>query len=70
MKTHYLTYILRLRLDETLARGAGPSNISGSLQQVGLVEIVYFDSLDKFQESWQRLAAEFILKEVKDGKYD
>ena len=54
MNTQYLAFILRLRLDDPNSQEPAGENVRGSLQQVGLQEIHYFDSLDKLQEALQQ----------------
>ena len=70
MKTRYLTFILRLRLDEPLSQDSARDRVAGSVQQVGRQEIFYFDSAEKFKETLQRLVVGVNLKELKNGKFD
>jgi hypothetical protein len=70
MKTRYLTFILRLRLDNQPPQDPAEEHISGSVQQVGLQDVFYFDSAEKFQQALQQLAAGLSLKEVKHAKSD
>jgi hypothetical protein len=67
MKTRYQTFILRVRLDEKSAQESHGDKISGSLQQVGLPEMLFFDSVEKLHETIHRMVVEFFPKEVKDG---
>jgi S-adenosylmethionine/arginine decarboxylase-like enzyme len=55
MNTHYVTFILRLRLDSSGSLGIADSMISGSVQQVGLQKIRYFDSPERLHETLQEL---------------
>ena len=61
MNTQYLTYILRLHIDDRDPLEPAGDKVFGSVQQVGLEEIHYFDSLEKFQETF---------KEMINGKSD
>jgi hypothetical protein len=70
MKTIYLTFIVRLRLDNGHSEALAGDIVSGSVQEVGLQEVFYFDSAEKFQKTMQQLAAGVSIKEVKDGKSD
>ncbi len=70
MTTRYLTLILRLRLDNKNSQDSAAYQVSGSVQQVGLQEIVYFDSVEKFQETLQAMVARLTLTEVKYGNSD
>jgi hypothetical protein len=65
MKTLYLTFILRLRLDDWQSEAAAGDKVFGSIQQVGQPEVFYFDSPEKFQETLQQLAAGLSIKEMK-----
>lgn len=55
MNTQYLTLILRLRLDGRQSREAAGDKVYGSLQQVGLNDVHYFDSTEKLQTALQQL---------------
>lgn len=55
MNTQYVTFILRLRLDGEGPQGMADHRIHGSVQQVGLQEIQYFDSPEKLQATLQGL---------------
>lgn len=55
MNTHYITYILRLRLDASGSLGMAERRVFGSLQQAGLQEIHYFDSTEKLHETLREL---------------
>jgi hypothetical protein len=55
MNTQYLTLILRLRLEDGLSQDTGSGKVNGSLQQVGMQEIRYFDTVEKLQEALQGL---------------
>lgn len=55
MNTQYLTVILRLRLNGRPSQETRPDKVNGSLQQVGLQELHYFDSAEKLQEALQQL---------------
>jgi hypothetical protein len=54
MHTQYLTFILRLR---RVDRQPDELSVSGSVQQVGLEEIRYFDLAEKLQETLKRMIA-------------
>jgi hypothetical protein len=70
MKTRYLTFILRIRLDEAFSREPSAGKIIGSVQQVGFQEIYYFDTAAKFLQTMQSLAAGATITEVKYGEPD
>lgn len=55
MNTQYLTFILRLRLDDRDAQEPVEDKVYGSLQQAGLQEIHYFDSIEKLHDTLQQL---------------
>ena len=55
MSTQYLTFVLRLRLDDSQPRQTADRKVFGSVQQVGLQEIHYFDTVEKFEEALQKL---------------
>ena len=55
MNTHYITFILRLRLDGSGAPEMYSRRISGSVQQVGFQEFHYFDSPKKLHETLQEM---------------
>jgi len=55
MNTQYFTFILRLRMDERQSQERSELKVFGSVQQVGLQEIHYFDSVEKFQDTLQQL---------------
>lgn len=57
MNTQYLAIILRLRLDDRDSQEPAGYKVYGSLQQVGLQDIHYFDSLEKLQEALQQFVA-------------
>jgi hypothetical protein len=67
MKTHYLSFILRLRLDDRYSEALAENKVSGSVQQVGHQEVFYFDSAEEFRKALQRLAAGLSITEVKNG---
>ena len=68
MNTHYLTFILRLRLDDRPTQTAAGETVSGSLQQAGQPEIRYFDTLEKLQQALEQMVDSVSLKEMNDGK--
>ena len=70
MKTIYLTFIVRLRLENKHSEASSENKVSGSVQQVGKPSFYYFDSAEKFQETLQQLAAGRSLEEMKKGKTD
>jgi hypothetical protein len=70
MKTRYLTFILRIRLDESPSQEPAEGKILGSVQQVGFQEIYHFDTAAKFLDMMQSLAAGATITEVKYGKPD
>ena len=57
MNTQYRTFILRLCLDNSRSQESDHDKVFGSVQRVGLQEIHYFDSLEKFQQAMQQLVA-------------
>jgi hypothetical protein len=57
MNTQYRTFILRVCLDDSHSHESDHDKVFGSVQQVGLQKIHYFDSLDKFQQAMQQLVA-------------
>lgn len=67
MNTQYITFILRLRLDDRDLQGLAGERVSGSLQQAGLQELHYFDSLEKLQEDLQQLVSQAILRSLGRG---
>jgi len=58
MNTQYVSFILRLRLNERQSQDHVDHKVSGSVQQVGLQEIRYFDSAEKLKETLQQLLPE------------
>ncbi len=61
MNTQYITFILRLRLADRDFHGSAGEKVSGSLQQAGLQELHYFDSLEKLHEDLHQLVGQVIL---------
>jgi hypothetical protein len=57
MNTRYRTYILRVCLDDSRCQESDHDKVFGSVQQVGLQEVHYFNSLEKFQQAMQHLVA-------------
>ena len=55
MRTRYVTFILRLRLDDQTPEDISENRIYGSLHRIGLEEIHYFDSLLKFEQALYQL---------------
>jgi hypothetical protein len=58
MNTRYVTFILRLRLDDQKPEDVPGDKICGSLHSlhnVGLQEILYFDSLVKLEQALYKL---------------
>jgi hypothetical protein len=55
MNTRYLTFILRLRLDDTQIHISSRDELFGSVQQIGQQEIHYFDTVEKFEEALQKM---------------
>ncbi|HEY3475509.1 MAG TPA: hypothetical protein VGK56_12925 [Anaerolineales bacterium] len=55
MHTRYVTFILRLRLDEEKPENISDDKICGSLHRIGLEEIHYFDSLLKLEQALYQL---------------
>jgi len=68
MNTKYFTFILRLRLDADASQDRDERMVSGSLQQAGSQESLYFDSPDKLQELIQQLVDEVILSIQSESK--
>jgi hypothetical protein len=68
MKTIYLTFIIRLRLENRHSETSSEKRVSGSVQQVGKPRFYYFDSAEKFQEALRHLASGLSFEEMKDGK--
>jgi hypothetical protein len=55
MQTRYVTFILRLRLDDQKPEDFPVDKICGSLCSIGLQETRYFDSLTKLQQALHQL---------------
>lgn len=55
MNNHYVTFILRLQLNDGGSSEMSYRRISGSMQQVGYQEIHYFDTPEKFHKTLQCL---------------
>ena len=55
MNTRYVTFVLRLRLDDQKPEDIPGEKIHGSLHQIGLQKIHYFDSLDKLEQALNQL---------------
>jgi hypothetical protein len=70
MKTHYRTFILRLRLDDLSSVESAEVHISGSVHQAGLQDVYYFDSVQKFLDTMHSLVDGLTLSEVIDGNSD
>lgn len=70
MKTHYLTFVLRLRLGDRRINETTVDQIAGSVQQVGQQEIVYFDTAEKFQQALRRLIVQITSKELNNENSD
>lgn len=66
-KTRYLTFILRLRLDDPPSHKTDGDQVAGSVHQVGLQEIIYFDTVQKFQEVMHALITRINSEEMKYG---
>jgi len=58
MNTQYKTFIVRLRLDDSPDQPPVEIKVNGSVQQVGLSQIRYFDSAEKFQQTIRQLVSE------------
>jgi len=70
MNTQYLTLILRLRLDDHHSQDSTGEMVYGSVQQAGLEEIRYFDSLKKLQGTVKQLVDAASRKEMNHGNSD
>lgn len=55
MHTRYVTFILRLRLDDQKSEEPSGDKICGSLCSIDLQEIRYFDSFRKLEQALQQL---------------
>ena len=67
MKTHYFTYVVRLRLTGQNSDDTAGVILLGSLQQVGLDEIHYFGSLENLLDILKQLV---MREDVNHGKPD
>lgn len=56
MHTRYVTFILRLRLDNQKPEDIPGNQLYGSLHQIGLQKIHYFDSFKKLEQALYQLA--------------
>jgi hypothetical protein len=70
VKTRYRPFILRLRLDDPHSHKTDADQVVGSVHQVGLQEIIYFDTAQKFQEVMHELVAHINAEEMKYGDQD
>jgi hypothetical protein len=70
VKTRYLTFILRFRLEDSHSHKTDTDQVVGSVHQVGLQEIIYFDTAQKFQEVMHELVAHINAEEMKYGDQD
>jgi len=64
MNTQYTTFIVRLRLDDNPNQLPLEARLSGSVQQVGLSQIRYFESIEKFQLTIQQTIQNAIQKTI------